>query len=362
MVYKSIFYTLFISILSAQAGNNLRCGIAINESNLPEATQTHELINVPDSNMILISQLSDSSLVKATVELDGTLSGTKAHLIGTTNSSLHGLAVSTVNKGMVWVTLEGDNKLLLIDPKKDDINASPEIIKTISIPAPGNGPHYVGEYGDYIYSSLKESGHVFRVNQFNASDYDLFKTVQNPIFIAQHPENKLFYSSQDMSSKILKIDPTTKNTKQIDVSGPQVSTPVGLISGPNNGIWFATLGNANQGTGTFGFLDKDDKITYFKLTSDLGKNASLLHLAFDANIESNPGLWLLSSSITKKDALDMVIRVDMDSKWSKIVKEEVMVLPTQKCAAHRLLPYKNQILATELSSSKVAAMKNQCNL
>ncbi|KXN70175.1 hypothetical protein CONCODRAFT_170980 [Conidiobolus coronatus NRRL 28638] len=361
MTFKYIFYYLFINVLRAQDGNNLRCGVAINESNLPQATQTHELINVPDSNMVLISQLSDSSLVKATVELDGTLSSTKAHLIGSSNSSLHGLAVSTVNKGMVWVTLEGDNKLLLIDPKKDDVNTPPVIIKEIKVPSPGNGPHYVGEYGNYLWSSLKESGHVFRVNQFNTSDYDLFKAVPNPIFVAQHPQNKLFYASQDMSSKILKIDPTTKQTKQIDVKGPQVSTPVGLISGPNNGIWFATLGSASQGTGTFGFLDKDDNISYFKLTSDLGKDASLLHLAFDANIESNPGLWLLSSSITKKDALDMVIRVDMDSEWSKIVKEEVMVLPTQKCAAHRLLPYKNQIFATELSSSKMAAMKNQCN-
>ncbi|KXN70157.1 hypothetical protein CONCODRAFT_78984 [Conidiobolus coronatus NRRL 28638] len=370
MIYKSLIFSLFIGSLTVQAsatpsydqaGNTKRCKVLIRENNLPEAVQTHELVRVPDSKMILISQLSSSTLVKANVKARGVISDSKAHLIGTPDSALHGLAVSALNKGMVWLTLEGDNKLHLIDPKKDDINTPPVILKTIDIPAPGAGPHYVGEYGNDLWVSLKKSGHALRINQFNSSDYDLFKAVPNPIFVAQHPESKLFYSSQDMSSKILKIDPATKITKQIEIPSDIGATPVGLISGANNGIWFVLLGSTTNGTGTFGYLDKDDNIKYFKLSSELAKNASLLHLAFDANIKKNPGLWILSSSIIKKDALDMVIRVDMDPTWSNITKEEVMVLPTQRNAAHRLLPYNDQMFATELATSKIAALKYECD-
>ncbi|CAG8798101.1 19880_t:CDS:1, partial [Cetraspora pellucida] len=110
------------------------------------------------------------------------------------------------------------------------------------------------------------------------------------------------------------------------------------------------------GTGTFGFIDQYDNIVYHKLTSPLGKDAALLHLAFDVACETNYKLYLLSSSIDNPNALDMVIKVTFDEQWTVIKNEEVTVIPTQQCKAHRLLPTQFNVFATELTSSKLLTL------
>ncbi|CAG8760886.1 3341_t:CDS:1, partial [Gigaspora rosea] len=107
---------------------------------------------------------------------------------------------------------------------------------------------------------------------------------------------------------------------------------------------------------TFGFIDKNDKIVYHKLTSPLGKDAALLHLNFDVAYKTNHKLYLLSSSIINPNALDMVIKVTFDKHWTTIKDEEVVVIPTQQCAAHRLLTTEFNVFATELSSSKLLTL------
>jgi hypothetical protein len=119
------------------------------------------------------------------------------------------------------------------------------------------------------------------------------------------------------------------------------------------------LGDKNAGTGTFGFIDKESNIKYFKLKSELGKDASLIHLNFDNNTDKSHVLWILGSSSEKKDAIDMVIRVDMDSSYSNIINEEYIVLPTQRSISHRLLVDKNLIYVTELSSRKLAIVESK---
>ncbi|CAG8784717.1 12231_t:CDS:2 [Dentiscutata erythropus] len=287
------------------------------ENQLPLSEQTHELVKVED--IVLVSQMSNSVLVKVQVDKYGIAQHVAGFQIANSTSGLHGLAHSTKNPGMVWLTLETDNKLLLIDPVTASVTDAPKVIKEINVPQPGNGPHYIG--------------------------------VAHPIFIAQHPINKMFYSGEDDSSKIIKINPATGNTIQIDVDSSAGTTPVGMISGPK-GIWFTLLGNATAGTGTFGFIDQDDKIVYHKLTSPLGKDAALLHLAFDVAYETNYKMYLLSSSIDNPNALDMVIKVTFDEQWTTIKDEEVIVIPTQQCKAHRLLPTQFNVFATELAASK----------
>ncbi|CAG8838386.1 21821_t:CDS:1, partial [Cetraspora pellucida] len=167
--------------------------------------------------------------------------------IATPNSSLHGLALSTKYTGMVWLTLETDNKLVLIDPMVTSATDAPKVIKEIDVPQPGNGPHYIGEYETDLWVSLKESYDVLRINYENPTDYNIYKGVPHPIFVAQHPINKMFYSSEDDSSKIMKINPITNETTQMTVNASAGATPVGMISGPN-GIWFTLLGNETVGT------------------------------------------------------------------------------------------------------------------
>ncbi|KAI8867695.1 hypothetical protein GQ42DRAFT_164625 [Ramicandelaber brevisporus] len=287
----------------------------------------------------------------------------RAHQLGNETDGLHGVALSQRYPGHVWMTHENGNRLMLVDPKALFIDLPPVVVKTLPIPAPGKGPHYVGEYGDCVWSTLKGSQHVVRINYNNPSDYKIWKVASNPIFIAQHPANKKFYVSCDQSSEIHVIDPAKDTTTVISTTANGgAQTPVGLIAGPNGGVWFAMVGTADNGTGKFGFIDKDDKVTYFQLQSPVAKDASLLHLAFDdhqTDSKKNPGIWLLSSSIVKGNALDAYIRVDFDPTYSKITHEEVAVMPTQRNKAHRLLPLSKRIFATELASSQVAALDYQ---
>ncbi|KAK3821554.1 MAG: hypothetical protein J3Q66DRAFT_333593 [Benniella sp.] len=337
------------------------------ENQLPTTPQTHEVIMVTGSSVMLISQLSNSVLLKASVDANGVVKDVGAFQIGSPNSRLHGLVNSQVYPGQVWVTLQEDNILLRIDPKVNDILAPPTIEQIIRIQedlegckaADGTGvgckgPHYVGEYGDELWTTLQDSSHVLRINHKFPSNYAVYKAQPRPIFIAKHPVNNMFYTGQDNSASVMKIDPTTGVTTQIPIPGSAGQTPVGMVSGPN-GIWFTLLGTNTSGTGTFGHIGADDTIKYHKLNSTWGKDASLLHLGMDPDMGASHTVWLLSSSIIYTKALDSVIKVVFDPTYQTIVKEEVTALPTQECKAHRIWLTPTAVFATELTSAKVFA-------
>ncbi|CAG8774440.1 14813_t:CDS:1, partial [Cetraspora pellucida] len=67
-------------------------------------------------------------------------------------------------------------------------------------------------------------------------------------------------------------------------------------------------------------------------------------------------LYLLSSSITNEEALNMVIKVTFDEQWTTIKKEEITIIPTPQCKAHRLLLTESNVFATELNSSKLLTL------
>ncbi|KAI8349357.1 hypothetical protein B0O80DRAFT_371069, partial [Mortierella sp. GBAus27b] len=318
------------------------------ENQLPLTAQTHEVIMVSNSSVMLISQMSNSVLIKASVDANGVVKQLGAFQISTNASGLHGLVNSQAYPGKVWVTLQYDNLLLLLDPKVNDVTAAPTIDKLIVVPSPGKGPHYVGEYGNDLWSTLQDSSHVLRISHVNSSDYNLYQGRPRPIFIAQHPVNKMFYTGQDNSAAVMKIDPTTGNITQFEIPGTAGQTPVGMISGPN-GIWFTLLGTNTTGTGTFGHIAADDTIKYHKLNSTWGKDASLLHLALDPDMEKSNTMWFLTSSIIYNRALDSVIKVVFDPTYETILKEQVTALPTQECKAHRIWLTPDTVFATELT-------------
>ncbi|KAF9572507.1 hypothetical protein EC968_009731 [Mortierella alpina] len=295
------------------------------ENHLPIAEQTHEVVKIPGTDVVLISQMSNSVLLKAKVDKHGVVKNVKAFLVGNSTSALHGLANSDVYPGKVWLTLQKDNMLVLIDPKVDCLDEAPHVEQEIVVPSPGLGPHYVGEYDDELWVSLQDGSQVLRINHNDPSDYNIYKGRPRPIFVAKHPINKMFYTGEDNSASIMKIDPTSGKTTQFNISSSAGETPVGMISGPK-GVWFTLLGTPTQGTGTIGHIHADDTITYHKLTSPRGKDAALLHLAFDLDRDNNHVLWLLSSSIINANALDMIIKVTFDSRWKKILSEEVTML------------------------------------
>ena len=87
---------------------------------LPEAQQTHEIVTKPGSNMLLISQMDTSVLLKGRYDARSEgVTSVHAHPIGNRASGLHGLWTSATYPNRVWCTLQNDNALLLTDPFGD---------------------------------------------------------------------------------------------------------------------------------------------------------------------------------------------------------------------------------------------------
>lgn len=327
------------------------------EYGLPLAEQTHELVKVPGLPLVVVSQMSNSHLVKVRLEPTGEqVVAARAHPLGGADDMLHGLAVSQRHPGLVWATHQAGNRLLLVDPNGPDVDAPPRVVKTIDIPGGGAGPHYVGEYGDQLWVSLKVSNHVLAIDHTDPSRFQLYPAQPNPIFVARHPESGEFYASQDDSSRILRIQPGTHHATQLDVPQDAGRTPVGLVAGPT-GLWVALLGTTEHGTGTFGRIDAEGRTTWFALRSSEVADAGLLHIAFDPS--GRPSAWLLGSTIICDDVLDVVVRVTFDPSYTHVVGEEVTVLPTQHCKAHRLLPLTRSLMVTELTSSTLAQLSTE---
>jgi virginiamycin B lyase len=332
--------------------------LAVVEYQLPPTGETHEIIQLAGTTLVLVSQMSNSTLVKLQVDRrTERVGGVRAFPIGPPEAMLHGLAPSRRYPGRIWATQEGADRLLLIDPGAGRLDAEPQVVRTIDIPEGGKGPHYVGEYDDQLWVSLKGSDQVLSISHTDPRQYRLYPTKPHPIFVARHPETGDFYVSQDLSSQILRIDPASGNGTQIEVPGDRGTTPVGLVAGPG-GVWFVLLGSEHRGTGTFGRIDGRGEISWFRLTSPLGRQAGLLHLAFGSNVPGEPlSAWLLSSSIVAPTGLDAIIHVKFDDTYTEVQSEDFVALPTQQCKAHRLLPLGASVLATELTSATVAQLR-----
>ncbi|MGH3846455.1 MAG: hypothetical protein ACRDS0_34330 [Pseudonocardiaceae bacterium] len=335
---------------------------SLTEYALPPAAQTHELVKLPDAPVVLVSQQSESQLVK--LWLDPTTEqviGVQAFPLGPADAMLHGLALSTRHPGLIWATHEAGNRLLLVDPGAARLDTPPRIVREINVPGDGRGPHYVGEYGDLLWVSLKGSDQVLTINHTDPRQYWLYDAKPHPIFVARHPQTGEFYASQDQASLILRIDPNTRTSTQLPIPAEHGATPVALVAGPG-GAWVTLLGTSEQGTGTFGRIDGHGALTWFHLSATQVSQAGLLHIAFDPpTVRQAPSAWLLGSSITSSNVLDVIIRVTFDAGYTQILGEEVAVLPTQQCKAHRLLPLHSSLLVTELTSATVAQLVTEPN-
>lgn len=324
---------------------------------LPRAEQTHEIVRVPDTPLVVVSQMSNSNLVKLWLDPDTEeITELQTFPLGPPDAMLHGLAPSTRYPGLIWATHEAGNRLLLVDPGVDRLDTPPEIVREIDVPGGGRGPHYVGEYGDLLWVSLKSSDQVLAIDHTDPQQYRLYDAQPHPIFVARHQDTGLFYASQDQASSLLRIDPDTQTTTQIAIPAEHGKTPVGLVAGPA-GLWVVLLGTPEQGTGTFGRIDSSGEITWFQLTSPEINQAGLLHIAFDPPAgDRRRGAWLLGSSVISPNVQDVLIRVTFDEGYTRILSEGVAVLPTQLCKAHRLLLLNRTLLATELTSATVAQL------
>lgn len=363
---------------------------------MPKVAETHEFARVPGTNFLLLSQMSDSQLIK--IELDPASEeplALRSFPMGSSKSMLHGVWPSKVYPGKMWLSLQSDNKLLLIDPGPTLITI-PTVLKTIDIPDPGNGPHCVFEIGHRVWAGLKvpsknkdKKFYVFSADVANTADKKLYECLDSPVFIKEDPDTGLIYVTQDNKSSIMRIDLTTDKTSQLEIPPKFGNTPVGMVtvySGPLRGVWFTLAGDITGGTGTFGRIvstittsnsgsnsdsnsdsgsdssnnNNSIEILYFFTLQKplLGTNASLLHLA-DATSQdgAHPALWLLSSSlISPEHSADALIRVTFDEAVTKVADEEYISLPTQNAKAHRVVPLDATVLVSELHTFSLAQL------
>lgn len=347
--------------------------VAVREWALSQAAQTHEVIELPNATMpagtrmLLISQMDPSRLLK--VRLSGssgllglTVTGVTGFGVGDSDGGLHGLALSQAYPGMVWATLEHANQLLLIDPRPLLPEQAPVVTRMINLaelaPAPAKppaGPHYVREFGDELWVTLKGSDQVLRIPHTEAAtDYTLYDVPAHPIFVAQHPGNQHFYVSCDQASRIARINQSSGEVREWAVPADKGATPAGLVAGPDGNVWFVLLGTATGGTGTFGRINADDTVEYYRLAGPLDA-ATPLHLAFGPGPAPAP-LWLLTSSIVNPAALDSIIRVTFNTGHAAIESQSQWALPTQQNKAHRLLPVASSVFATELATARLAQL------
>jgi hypothetical protein len=148
-----------------------------------------------------------------------------------------------------------------------------------------------------LFSSLYTllSSDVLRINHRDQPTI-VSITVTSSYFVAQHPFNRLYYTGEYDSSKIMKIDPATNTITQILIRADIGQTPVGMVTG-TKAICFTLLGSTTKEIRTIVGIGAADQITWFKFTSLLGSNATLLHLAFDVDHINNYTLRLIASFI-----------------------------------------------------------------
>lgn len=256
-----IILALGVRHVSSQNASNSLVSRRLTEYLLLSAAETHEFARVPNSNFVLLSQMSDSLLIK--VELDLTteeLIPLRSFPMGKNSSSaLHGVWPSAVFPGKMWLSLQGDNRLPLVDPKKS-LSTAPSIVKTIDIPEPGNGPHCVFEIGNRVWAGLKVAS---KQPASTTSSPPISPTRPTSlcisastatVFVKEEPTTKLIYVTQDTDSSIMRINTTSGETTQLQIPPAVGSTPVGMTTayGPKNGLWFSLAGNTTGGSGSFG--------------------------------------------------------------------------------------------------------------
>ncbi|BAE65973.1 hypothetical protein F9C07_12206 [Aspergillus flavus] len=365
---KSLVVALAFGATAASAQNPVTSLVSrrVTEYLMPATTETHEFARVPNTNFVLLTQMSDSELIK--IELDPTTEEPIAYhsfpMGKNSSSQLHGVWPSTVHPGMMWLSLQADNKLLLVDPGQD-LSTEPSIIQTIDIPAPGNGPHCVFEIGNRVWAGLKVASkqtgqyYVFSADVSNSTDQKLYQCLNSPVFIKEEPTTGLIYVTQDNDSSIMRINVTSGETTQLPIPPSVGNNAVGMTTayGSMSGVWFTLAGNATGGTGTFGHIGSSGEMEFFKLEHPLlGTNAGLLHVA-DASTEAGgPALWLLSTSLLSTNSPDALIRVNFDAGVTSISGEEYISMPTQNAMVHRVLPLDKTVLVSELHTFTLAQL------
>jgi hypothetical protein len=90
---------------------------SVSEYPLPAASMTHELAQISGQDLLVISQMDNSTLLKVVVDpATGKPQAVAAFPLGSMMGGLHGLVASKAYPGQIWCTFQFDNKLVRVDP------------------------------------------------------------------------------------------------------------------------------------------------------------------------------------------------------------------------------------------------------
>ncbi|KAI0153305.1 hypothetical protein GGR57DRAFT_503041 [Xylariaceae sp. FL1272] len=344
------FSTSFLKVLAVTTASLPVKSVV--EYPLPAAAETHEILPVSD-DLLLVSQQTDGGLIKVSLDDHGQPIRSHKYIVTNQWSGIHGLALHAQmgNNGnssgpTVWATVQFDNAILQINPKGDDVDQQPEVIKTIPIPAPTFGPHGILENRGNLWVACKDSSHVVRISIKDPNDHQVWAVSGRPIFVAVHHTSGHVFSSLDTSSKIWHYKNDGGDGEEIAIPQEKGTTPVGLIAGADGNVWFVLLGNATAGTGTFGRINKDASVDYFTMTTILGHHAPLIHLAFD---QDPTRFWVLGSSTVCPSCPDAVFTVEIDDLSIKgtasprIKIQNTIMMPTQRSWNHRIMSHRGSL-------------------
>ena len=365
------------------------------EHALPQAEQTHEVIYDPHTHSVLISQMEEGRLLRVPVDEEtGELGNpVEAVVIGEAEGrepdsneppliGLHGLALSELFPGHVWVTLQYQNKICLVDVSSLEVVSSFACPRTLADGETAiGGPHSLVEKRGHLFVTMKggaschgppdeasleeATAHgVWRVPLATgvgvgggvAGAGEVFQVPATPPMCAVDDDGTCWVVC-DATPCVAKIpwearaqpDDTTGSLHACTASGadgkPEQSSRVlmlpfqyaemhgcgpGIVIGPDGRPWFCALG----GAGLIGTVTRCGHVKMFELhTHEWNAAPRICHLRWCLEQRT---LFCISSDLVDRTATNTLIRVQFDESYSQIVAQHELAMPTQAAGCHRI--------------------------
>lgn len=386
--------------LDSTAANKAREALDMKEVKLPHADQTHEVCYEPETNAVFVTQLTNSTLVRIGIDKKGMLvDEQEAWRIGPEDSGLHNASLSYKYPGHLWLSLQYQNLLVLVDVRPESMLEVKQIYQVPSILENGDeilhvgGPHCAREcpHTGNIWACLKGAlddiknnnpcgklsqccdpdklkanmqrnsedpeldikiPNSYAVWQLDPKDYDpkcldkggkLYHCRNSPPMLAIDLKGNAWIP-QDQSDTLMFVDQEKKEAEQLEVPWPEDAkinekhTGPGIATAPDGSIWMVQL----ETMSSMVRIDPDTKerVLYDIQTPAWARGIRLIHLDFDA---AEPGsdhhnrIYAISSTLLQDESTDALFIINICKNWKTIEGMRVVPLPSQGSACHRIV-------------------------